>query len=239
MNLQRAFSLIIRGGLPALLLLSMTAFSGEGPRGTVPRTSAERYPAHVQQQGSSIGARLLSKAQAQKEFSTDVDRCCVAVEVAVYPRQDGMIEVSLNDFDLREAGKDIAFKPSSAQVVAGKLQPPPKSDQPGDRDVVISPTTGIGYETGGIDPVTGQPRRGGVVTSAGVGVGIGKPRVPDPGISQADRRTMELELKEKGLPPGNTMTPVAGYLYFAVPQKKRVKYQLEYMLNGNKVVLPL
>jgi hypothetical protein len=237
-NVHRTFSLIIRGGLPALLLLSVTAFSGEGPHGTVPRASAEKYPAHIQQGGTALGAHLLSKSQAQKEFSTDVDRCCVAVEVAVYPRQDGMIEVSLNDFDLREAGKDIALKPSSAQVVAGKLQPP-KSDQPGDRDIVISPTTGIGYETGGVDPITGQPRRGGVVTSAGVGVGVGKPRVPDPGTSQADRRTMEMELREKGLPEGNTMTPVAGYLYFAVPQKKRVKYQLEYMLGGNKVVLPL
>jgi hypothetical protein len=238
-NAHRAFPLIIRAGLPALLLLSVAGFSGEGPRGTVPRASAERYPAHTQQAGSAIGARLLSKSQAQKEFSTDVDRCCVAVEVAVYPSKEGMIEVSLNDFALREAGKDIAFKPSSAQVVAGKLQPPPKSDQPGDRDVVISPTTGIGYETGGIDPITGQPRRGGVVTSAGVGVGIGKPPVPDQGTSQADRRTMELELREKGLPEGNTISPVAGYLYFAVPQKKRVKYQLEYVLNGNKVVLPL
>jgi hypothetical protein len=238
-NLHRTFSLIIRGGLPGLLLLSVAAFSGEGPHGTVPRASAERYTAHVLREGTSLGARLLSKSQAQKEFSTDIDRCCVAVEVALYPRKDGMIEISLNDFDLREAGKDIAFKPSSAQVVAGKLQPPPKSDQPGDRDIVISPTTGIGYETGGIDPITGQPRRGGVVTSAGVGVGIGRPRVPDPGTSQADRRTMEMELREKGLPEGNTMAPVAGYLYFAVPQKKRVKYQLEYMLNGNKVVLPL
>jgi hypothetical protein len=237
--MHRRFPLIVGAGLPVLLLLSVAGFSGEGPRGTVPRASAERYPAHMQQEGTALGARLLSKEQAQKEFSSDVERCCVAVEVAVYPRQDGMIEVSLNDFDLREAGKDIAFKPSSAQVVAGKLQPPPKSDQPGDRDVVISPTTGIGYDTGGIDPVTGLPRRGGVVTSAGVGVGIGKSRVPDQEESQADRRTMELELREKGLPEGNTMTPVAGYLYFAVPQKKRAKYQLEYMLNGNKVVLPL
>jgi hypothetical protein len=48
-NVHRTFSLIIRGGLPALLLLSVTAFSGEGPHGTVPRASAEKYPAHIQQ----------------------------------------------------------------------------------------------------------------------------------------------------------------------------------------------
>jgi hypothetical protein len=77
------------------------------------------------------------------------------------------------------------------------------------------------------------------VTSAGVGVGVGGQRPPQPGSTEADRRTMELELSEKGLPEGNTASPVSGYLYFTVPKKKNVKYQLEYMLNGNKVVLPL
>jgi len=230
---------VMRTGLPVLLLFAITSFSGEGPRGTVPRESADKYPAHTQQDGVSLGARLLSPSQAQKEFSTDVDRCCVAVEVAMYPRKDGMVEVALNDFDLRETGKDIANKPSRADVVAGKLQRPPKSDQPGDRNVGIYPTTSIGYQTGGIDPVTGQPRPGGVTTSAGVGVGIGGSRQPDPQSKEADRRTMQLELNEKGLPEGNTMSPVAGYLYFSVPPKKKVKYQLEYTLNGNKVVLPL
>lgn len=230
---------VVKAVTLVLLLSAGAAFSGEGPRGTVPRGSADKYPTHMQQDGLSVGARLLSPAQAQKEFSTDVDRCCVAVEVAMYPRKDGMIEVALNDFDLREIGKDIANKPSSADVVAGKLQRPPKSDQPGDRNVGIYPTSSIGYQTGGIDPVTGQPRPGGVTTSAGVGVGIGGSRQPDPQTKEADRRTMQLELNEKGLPEGNTMSPVAGYLYFSVPPKKKVKYQLEYMLNGNKVILPL
>jgi hypothetical protein len=230
---------VMRTGLPILLMFAIAAFSGEGPRGTVPRESPDKYPTHIQQDGIGVGARLLSPSQAQKEFSTDVDRCCIAVEVAMYPRKDGMIEVALNDFDLREIGKDIANKPSSADVVAGKLQRPAKSDQPGDRNVNIYPTSSIGYQTGGIDPVTGQPRPGGVTTSAGVGVGIGGSRQPDPQIKAADRRTMQLELNEKELPGGNTMSPVAGYLYFSVPPRKKVKYQLEYMLNGNKVVLPL
>jgi hypothetical protein len=50
---------------------------------------------------------------------------------------------------------------------------------------------------------------------------------------------MELELREKGLPEGNTASPVAGYVYFTIPSKKNNKYQFEYLLNGNKVVLPL
>ena len=237
---ETVFRRVTRTGVPVLLMLAAAAYSGEGPKGTVPRDSAAKYPAHVQQEGTAVGARLLKPSQAKKEFSTDINACCVAVEVALYPRKDGMIEVSLNDFDLRETGKDSGHKPSSAEVIAARLQPPPKSDQPDlDRNVEIYPTAGVGYERGGVDPATGQRRGGGVVTSAGVGVGIGGQRPPEPEASRADRRTMTLELREKGLPAGNTMSPVSGYLYFSVPQKKKAKYQLEYMLNGKKVVLPL
>lgn len=237
---ETVFRRVMRTGVPVLLLLAATAFSGEGPRGTVPRESAAKYPAHVEQQGTAIGARLVKPSQAKKEFSTDINACCVAVEVALYPRKDGTLEVSLNDFDLRETGKNIARKPSSAEMVAARLQPPPKSDQPDlGRNVTIYPTADVGYATGDVDPVTGHRRGKGVVTSAGVAVGIGGQQPPEPEASRADRRTMTLELREKGLPEGNTMSPVAGYLYFPVPQKKKVKYQLEYMLNGKKVVLPL
>jgi hypothetical protein len=50
---------------------------------------------------------------------------------------------------------------------------------------------------------------------------------------------MELELREKGLPEGETSSPVAGYLYFSQLKKKNTKYQLEYVVNGEKVILPL
>jgi len=40
---------------------------------------------------------VLSPKQARKAFTTDVNRCCVVVEVALYPQKDGRIEVSLND----------------------------------------------------------------------------------------------------------------------------------------------
>lgn len=50
---------------------------------------------------------------------------------------------------------------------------------------------------------------------------------------------MELELGEKGLPEGVASAPVSGYLYFALPSGKNKKgpYQLEYTLNGQKVIL--
>lgn len=217
------------------------ALAAEGPRGTVPRAAADKYAAHAEQKGVAVGASLLTAKEAGKAFATEVDRCCMVVEVALYPPKDGLTEVSLDDFSLRIVGQDIANKPSSAELVAGKLHRKAEPEPSHGKDVTISPTVGIGYETGGVDPVTGQRRPGGVVTSTGVGVGIGGGggRPPRPGASEADRRTMELELREKGLPEGAASAPVAGYLYFSQLRQKKAKYQLEYTVNGERVVLPL
>jgi hypothetical protein len=157
--------------------------------------------------------------------------------VALYPQKDGLVEVSLNDFALRLVGQDFATRPSSAEVVAGKLQRTAEAQSGGGHDVIISPTAGVGYGTG-IDPISGQ-RRGGVITGGGVGVGVGSSQPKSPATADADRRTMELELNEKGLPQGSSAVPISGYIYFSVPPKKNAKYQLEYVLNGNQVVLPL
>lgn len=222
-----------------VVLLCATALASDAPRGTVPRTGPDKYDAHAAQDGLGIGATLLTANQAKKAFSTDVDRCCQIVEVALYPAKDGLTEVSLNDFALRIVGEDIAAKPSSPELVAGKLQKRSEPISDG-HDVVISHTAGVGYGTGGIDPVTGQPRPGGVYTTTGVGVGVGGSHPapgPSAGSTEADRRTMELKLREKGLPEGNTAAPVSGYLYFSLPRKKNAKYQLEYAVNGNPIVL--
>lgn len=228
--------------LLSLALLAGMALLAQSPRGTVPLASAEKYSAHASQNGAAIGATLLSASHARKAFVSDVDACCKVVEVAIYPAKDGMVEVSLDDFALRVVGQDIASKPSSPELVSAKLQRRAEPrDIGGGPDVTIAPRAGIGYESGGIDPVSGQPRRGGLVTTTGVDVGIGKP-APEPpkaGSTDVDRRTMELELSEKGLPSGNTASPVAGFLYFSVPVRKKVKYQLEYNRNGSKVILPL
>jgi hypothetical protein len=219
------------------LVICASAVAADAPRGTAARDAADKYPAHAAQDGINIGAALLRANDLRRAFSTQVNECCLVVEVALYPRKDGLVEVSWNDFVLRIVGQDIAAKPSGAEVVAGQLYRQAQPDQ-NPHDVTVSPTGGIGYESGGIDPVTGQRRPGGVVTSAGVGVGVGSAS-PRPGSTEADRRTMELELREKSLPEGNSAAPVAGYLYFTISPKKNRKYQIEYTLNGNKLVLPL
>lgn len=220
--------------LTAALLLAAT-FASDKPRGTVPRGSADKYAAHTEQNGTAMGATMLNAKAMKKAFSADLDRCCIAVEVAIYPQKDGMLEISTADFALRVVGQDIATRSSSAELIAGKLHHNAEAASSG-TDVTVVPIASVGYENG-IDPYTGQ-RRSGISTSSGVGVGVGK-REQQPASTEADRRTMEIELTEKGLPEGNTTQPVSGYLYFAVPEKKNTKYQLEYTLNGTKVVLPI
>lgn len=227
--------------LAAALICAVSVYA-DAPKGTVPRASADSYPAHTVHDGLSVGATLLTADQVRKAFASDLNRCCLVVEVAFYPEKDNAVTVSLNDFALRVSGSDIAAKPSTAEVLAAKLQKKSAPSPGGGPDVGVYPTVGVGYETGGIDPVTGQRRPGGVVTSTGVGVGvgIGGPPTP-PGASDRDRRTMELELSEKGLPEGQAAAPVSGYVYFAMPPKKDKKatHQLEYMVNGEKIVLNL
>lgn len=199
-----------------------------GPKGTVPRQSAASYPAHAEVNGVAVGARLLAPAQVKDAFATELNRCCVVIEFAVYPPAGKPVEVSWNDFALRLANQEGGLKPGSAQVLAATIQKAAASQ----RNITIYPSAGVGYETG-------QSRReSGVSTSVGVGVGVGGSQ-PAPGSSDRDRKTMELELSEKGLPEGQAAAPVAGYLYFPLTWKKNTKYQLQYTLEGHSVALRL
>jgi hypothetical protein len=218
-------------------LACFAVFAFAAPKGTVARSAALKYPAHAEQDGVAMGAVLLTSQEARKDFVSDVNHCCLVVEVALYPQKGQNLDVSLNDFSLRTMGTDSAVKAASATLISGTLQKKAAAS----RDVVVSPSVGVGYESGVVyDPITGQPRRGGgVYTQTGVGVGIGSPGGQG-GSTDADRKVMEAELDEKGLPEGTAATPVAGYLYFPLAKKaKNAHYELEYMLNGAKVVLRL
>ena len=210
------------------VLLGATVLIWASPKGTAPRTSASSYRAHAEQNGVAIGASLLSPEETRKKFVSDMNRCCTIVEVALYPSQAGPLAVSLNDFTFRVKDADIGSKPSSAKVVAARLQRNASSD----RDVTVSPSVGVGYGNDGYD------RGGGVYQQVGVGVGVGRPG-QKPGASDKDRDVMETELSEKGLPEGSTSAAVAGYVYFPISAKKNTTYQLEYILNNQKIVLTL
>ena len=203
--------------------------------GTVPRSAATQYPAHTISDQIAIGALKLNEQEVRKTFSSNLNRCCIVVELAIFPTKDHPANVSLGDFSLRIANTDTAVRPSGAKVVASSLQRKAGSDH----DVTVSPQLGVGYESGTYnDPYNGgrQQRSSGVYTSAGVGVGIGGTQS---GPTKEDLATMETELSEKGLPEGTASAPVAGHLYFPIAKKKNVKYQIEYIVDGKKITVPL
>lgn len=210
--------------------------SPERHEGTTPRASAEKYHSHAQKDGFSLGAELLSKKEASRVFAADVNRCCLVVQIAVYPKKDEPIELSLFDFSLVEVNSDKPVRPESPTTVAAKLEK--KKNPPGGVDVATY--GGVGYESGTyIDPVTGQPVHvRGVSTSAGVGVSTGNSTPAH--IADHDREIIERELYEKGLPEAKVSIPVAGYLYFPRPNaKKDAKYQLVYSGRSEPLTLSL
>lgn len=215
-----------RKTLLLLVLLAAAPLVASGPRGTVPKFAANRYPSHAEKDSVSVGAALLTSDEVRKTFVSEVNRCCVVVEVALYPPKDKPQPVSLDDFSVRVMGSETAVKPSSAKVVAASIQKSAESQ----RDVTVYPSVGVGYESG--------PYSHGTYKEVGVAVGISEPGSHS-GSSERDRDTMQTELSEKGLPEGTASAPVAGYLYFPLTKKKNAPLQLECALNGNKVVLTL
>ena len=231
--------------IPALSSRAQDTDDPSRPRGrTAPRSSAEKYHAHAQHGGVSIGAELLTRKHVSQVFAADLNRCCLVVQVAVYPKRDELLDLSLDDFTLIVEGSDTPVRPESATVVAAKLEK--KSSNPG---ITTSGSVGVGYESGTyIDPVTGRPVRvRGVTTSAGVGVGVGGGAPP--AVADRDREVIDRELSEKGLPEAKIAIPVSGYLYFSLPKQKskqksgqkpaQNKYRLEYVLKGESLTLHL
>ena len=230
--------------LLVLGLICAVSVYADAPKGTVPRASADDYPAHTVHDGVAIGAVMLTPEQVRKAFPAELSRCCRVVEVALYPTKDKPINVALGDFGLRIAGSETALKPLTAEVLASKVQkkPSPSAPSSGGPDVMVEQTSGIGYKTGGIDPRTGQRTPGGVYTTSGVGVGVGVGGKRTPTPDSGDRgRASDSELAQKGLPEGNAASPVSGYLYFEVSSSKdkKANQQLEYWLNAEKIVLQL
>src|SRR6267142_2415374 len=108
------------------LLLVVSPFA-PGPRGTAPRSTITDYAAHASQDNVQIGASLLTHKELKKIFATDVNQCCLVVEVAFYPAKDNFVKISLDDFMLREAGMELGAKPSSPDVLAAHLEIQPVS----------------------------------------------------------------------------------------------------------------
>jgi hypothetical protein len=198
----------------------LTSVAAAGPKGIVPRTSADRYPTHALNDGTEVGAALLRPSEIRRALSFDVSGSCLVIEVALYPQKDKERNVSLADFSLHLAGTDTVVKPSRATAIAAKL--PLQSVSSG--EVVVTPSA---------EAVVGPHS---LHTEAEVAVD-GLSGVPNP-VSERDRAVAEAQLTDKGLPEGKVSSAVAGYLYFSiVPKKNQAVLQLDYEQNGTKVVL--
>ena len=230
----------------AIALICVSSSIAQTRSGVVPRSAATDYTAHASQDNIQIGASLLTHKELKQAFATDVNQCCLVVEVAFYPPKDNFVKISLDDFMLREAGMEVGQRPSSAEVLAARLEfrpgPPDREHRAG-----VNSSSEIGYERDGTinngnNNGNTQTNRGGVYQRQSVGVGIpvgGKSPERGPAAAESNRRAIEAELKEKGLPEISAWDPVAGYLYFSVPKKKKGGYELVYMAGDKKVVLPL
>ena len=227
----------------AVLLLLISCLAAQTPRGSVPRADATAYPAHAGQDGLQLGASVVAHKDLKKIFVTDVNQCCIVVEVAFYPPKNNFVKISLDDFMLREAGKDLGARVSTPEALAPLLAfrpPPPDSEH----RVGVNSSSEVGYErTSGRstqDP-TQTTNRSGIYQRQSVGVGIpvgGKPKSPE-AADMDNRQAIEAELKEKMLPETSAWEPVSGYLYFSVPKKSKGGYELVYMVGDKQIVLPL
>jgi hypothetical protein len=189
-----------------------------GPKGVVPRASANSYPTHTGNKEIEVGAALLSPQEVRKAFSFDVVGICLVVEVALFPK-DNERKVSIDDFSLH-IGNENVVKPSRATSIAAKL---PQQSVSTD-EVTVTPSA----------EVLVGPRT--VHTEAEVGIEDHR-GAPHP-VSDKDRDIAEAELANKGLPEGKVSAPVAGYLYFSIPvRKRRAALRLDCEVNGTKVVL--
>jgi hypothetical protein len=198
------------------LLLSVIWVGSAWAQGTVPAGQVDSYDAHVQAKGYSIGARILTETEIQERFISEVYRGHTVVEVAIYPDNQGSVDVHRSDFTAAYSSSGPAHRAEKPAIVAARLQ----KTAPVYRDYTVVPQVGIGYETGSgtvYDPSTGGYReRGGWTTHTGVGIGVNKKR---PGASDEDRKVTEMELTDKGLPEGLTQYPISGYLYFPMELK--------------------
>ena len=172
-----------------------------------------------------------------------MNQCCLVVEVALYPSKDNFVKISLDDFMLRETGMELGTKPSTPDVLSARLEvqpvPPDREHRAG-----VSSSSDIGYERTTQQTGSDRTSSGGVIQRSSVGIGVpiggGSSRVPESqSAAEGNRRAIEAELTEKGLPETSAWDPVAGYLYFSVPKKKKGGYELVYMMGDRKIVLPL
>ena len=227
---RRRYECALASFLFLLCAAALPALASER-EGVVPLGQARDYPHHLDQEDFSVGVKILSSADIKRLFASTLDDGYIVLELAIYPNDGKLVEVSEKQFILHDDDNRDYARAASAAEVARVLQ---KSNaKPEGRDLTVYPQVGIGYSTGD------RYRRGGWQTSTGVGVAV-EPQTPQ-ASTDADRKTMETELQEKGLPRGTLAKPAAGYLYFPLRRRKmrQAKLSIEQRSADTAAATPL
>lgn len=245
---QRRLSELAIAGMGALLFICAPAFGQQAQqkqqsKGVPARATPADYPAHVEVDGVSYGAAVLSPDQVKHIFAFDISKTYVVFEVAVYPAR-GAMNIDPDSFVVRLAHSADYVHPADSVTVASVIQQknlPPQNQQ---KSGVVVASTEVGYESGR-DPYTGRPVHG-TYTASQVGVNtdpdLAPPRMPSPGGYPQDRELLEDQLWTKGMPERAIQRPTAGYLYFPVSLLKKKSgdsYELAYLSSGRDEPAPL
>ena len=223
--------MILRLMFVPVLLAPALAFAADG---LPPRDAAADYPAHVTASRVEIGAAYVPAAQVKKLFGEDLEkRGFVTFEIGLFPQGSGQIDVSPDDFKLRQ-GKDQSVERAASPDLISRTIHPPKSSQPKlPSNVQVHGTEAVVLQTG--------PNGGHVYTASQVGVGIGKdPNGPPPPPPSSANTDLQQQLEDKALPETKTARPVAGYVFFPKPDGgKNAPFELLYFGPDGQVNLTL
>jgi hypothetical protein len=219
--------------LPAVMLL-VVASVAQQPRGIKPRSAPESYPAVSIQPSLTVGALRLSNSEIRKTFVANLSKKYIVLEVGAFPKSEVLL--SPQDFLLVVREQKDEIRAADPDTMAGQLA---KEEAKGNKDVTVSPVVGVTYGSGN-DPYGPSYGGRGWGTTTGVAVQHGSGGQRDPKTIEADRKTMATELKDKQLPDGSTAKPVAGYVYFPIPENNRkVTLALEYRGPTGNFTIPL
>jgi hypothetical protein len=220
-----------RLGSLCLLLTLTLAFAGDG---IPPRGAAEDYPAHLVSGKVAIGAALVTPAQVKKIFGEDLDkRGYVVFEIGMFPVGDTEVEVSPDDFKLRQGKDSSVTRAATPHMVVGDAHPQrtPDSGIPGKVNVYTADTVGV---------YSGSNGQHGVYTDTRATVSNYPAPAPPPSTRASGNDGLEQRLEDKSLPDTKTKRDVAGYVYFPKPSNdKKADYELLYFGMDGQVSLKL
>lgn len=223
----------IRLGSLSLVLTLTTVFAGDG---IPPRGSAEDYTAHEASGKIAIGAAYVTPAQARKIFGEDLHRRgYVVFEVGMFPGGDAEVDISPDDFKLRQGQDSAVTRAATPHMVATDAHPqssPDNADVPNKVHVYNSDTIGV---------YRGPNGQHGVYTDTSATVTNYPPPQSRPMPRQVSNNDkLEQLIEDKSLPDVKTKSAVAGYVFFPKPSEdKHADFELIYFGMEGQVSLKL